>query len=364
MKGVYTMVDTSLDKLYYEGVYEYKLGSELYKRCLPIDEYSLIFEAEDLVIAEKNKRIERAQDRSQSGVSKIISAVKKMITNLIDSIKDFFDRLGLKGDEKARFEAYRKQMAENPALKNKRITVKDFRAVNQQYEALIADVERDMRAERDGEQHPIDAKIHEYEERLKNIGLAQGSIVAADVAIKMAESNVDTAKKIQRGLRSDSKLMEQLSKSLGDKEAGKFKKSIDAAARNSIFTRLKVKIRHQQYEHVEDAFQATITELKNGGFANPFSWLGRNQLNNQYTKGYTRAAIKSGAVGAKNAVVDTVKKKGDDFIHKLFTGKSKTEKKRNQEAEYTPAGDFLFGGFKKRKESQQTPPEPDKDPNK
>ena len=240
------MVDTSLDKLYYEGVYEYKLGSELYNRCLPIDEYSLIFEAEDPVIAEKNKRIERAQDRSQSGVSKIISAVKKMITNLIDSIKDFFDRLGLKGDEKARFEAYRKQMAENPALKNKRITVKDFRAVNQQYEALIADVERDMRAERDGEQHPIDAKIHEYEERLKNIGLAQGSIVAADVAIKMAESNVDTAKKIQRGLRSDSKLMDQLCKSLGDKEAGKFKKSIDAAARNSIFTRLKVKIRHQQ----------------------------------------------------------------------------------------------------------------------
>ena len=358
------MVNTSLDKLYYEGVYEYKLGSELYKRFLPIDEYSLIFEAEDPVIAEKNKRIERAQDRSQSGVSKIISAVKKMISNLIDSIKDFFDRLGLKGDEKAQFEAYRKQMAENPALKNKRITVKDFRAVNQQYEALIADVERDMRAERDGEQHPINAKIHEYEERLKNIGLAQGSIIAADVAIKMAESNVNTAKMIQTALRKDNGIMDQLVASLGAKEAGKVKKSIDAAARNSIFTRLKVKIRGKQYHDAEECIKATITELKNGGFVNPFTFLGRNQLNNQYTKGYTRAAIKSGAVGAKNAAVDTVKKKGGDFVHKLFTGKSKTEKKRNQEAEYTTAGDFLFGGAKRRKESQQAPPEPNKDPNK
>lgn len=358
------MIDTSFDKLYYEGVCEYKLGSELYKRCLPIDEYSLIFETEDPVIAEKNKRIEKAQNRSQSGVSKIISAVKKMITNLIDSIKDFFDRLGLKGDEKAQFEAYRKQMAENPALKNKRITVKDFRAVNQQYEALIADVERDIRAERDGDQHPIDAKIHEYEERLKNIGLAQGSIVAADVAIKMAESNVNVAKMIQTALRKDNGLMNQLVASLGAKEAGKVKKTIDAAAKNSIFTRLKVKIRGRQYHDAEECINATITELKNGGFANPFTFLGRNQLNNQYTKGYTRAAIKSGAAGAKDAVGDTVNKKGADFVHKLFTGKSKTEKKRNQDAEYTAAGDFLFGGAKRRKESQQAPPEPDKDPNK
>ena len=30
----------------------------------------------------------------------------------------------------------------------------------------------------------------------------------------------------------------------------------------------------------------------------------------------------------------------------------------------TSAGDFLFGGFKRRKESQQAPPEPNKDPNK
>ena len=52
------------------------------------------------------------------------------------------------------------------------------------------------------------------------------------------------------------------------------------------------------------------------------------------------------------------------LVHKLFTGKSKTEKKGNQEAEYTAAGDFLFGGAKRRKESQQAPPEPDKDPNK
>lgn len=358
------MIDSSLDKLYHEGVYEYRLGSELYNRCLPIDDYESIFEAEDPVVAEKNKRIEKAQDRSQSGVSKIISAVKKMITNLIDSIKDFFDRLGLKGDEKAQFEAYRKQMAENPALKNKRITVKDFRAVNQQYEALIADVERDIRAERNGEEHPIDAKIHEYETRLKNIGLAQGSIVAADVAIKMAESNVNVAKTIQTALRRDNGIMDQLVTSLGAKEAGKVKKTIDAAARNSILTRLKVKIRGRQYHDAEECISATITELKNGGFANPFTFLGRNQLNNQYTKGYTRAAIKSGVVGAKDAAVDTVKKKGGDFVHKLFTGKSKTEKKRDQDAEYSSLGDFMLGGVKKRKQKQAAPPEPDRDTNK
>ena len=359
---------SALNKLFYEGIREYKLGCELYNRLTPVSDYELIFEAEDPVVAEKNRRIEKAQGRSASGVSKIISAVSQMITRLIDSIRDFFDRLGLKGDEKAKFDEFRKQMQANPALRNKKITVKDFRAINQQYEDLIADVERDIRDSRADEEHPIDAKIHAYEDRLKKIAAAQGTIVAADVAIKMAESNVDTAKMIQRALRADSKLMDQLSKSLGDKEAGKFKKSINAAARNSILTRLKVKIRHQQYEHVEDAFQATITELKNGGFANPFSWLGRNQLNNQYTKGYTRGAIKAGVQAGKEAVGETIKQKFNDAVSKVVTGKSNSEKRASESDEYKSAGEFLFGGIRQKiadkKKSQQAPPAPNKDQSK
>lgn len=40
----------------------------------------------------------------------------------------------------------------------------------------------------------IEQEQTDYEERLKNIALAQGSIVDDDVAIKMSESNINTAK--------------------------------------------------------------------------------------------------------------------------------------------------------------------------
>jgi hypothetical protein len=55
--------------------------------------------------------------------------------------------------------------------------------------------------------------------------------------------------------------MQELSKSLGDKEAAKFKKRVDNASKETILNRLKIRIFHKQYESLEDCIKSTAQTL-------------------------------------------------------------------------------------------------------
>lgn len=88
---------------------------------------------------EKN---DAAAAKASSGLKKVIDSVLAMIKRLKDAIVDFFERRKLDEEERKAMNALEEAMRKDPSLKNKKITVADFRKVQGEYEAITKEIEK------------------------------------------------------------------------------------------------------------------------------------------------------------------------------------------------------------------------------
>jgi hypothetical protein len=238
------------------------LAQEAMKDWIPMTEYEMIYEAAtDPVMAAKAKNNAEVAEKGGSFVGKAIQAVITMINKLITSITDFVQRCTMSGEERKAFDAYREACKKDPSLKNKKITVKDFRQTQAQYEQMVKEVETEIKAVKADGNHPIDAITKKVNDFLGNAVGGVKAVFATDLGVKIAESNIQAAKVISTYLNNSKTAMQELSKSLGDKEAAKFKKRVDNASKETILNRLKIRIFHKQYESLEDCIKSTAQTL-------------------------------------------------------------------------------------------------------
>ena len=309
------------------------LCQETMKDWVPMTEYEMIYEAAvDPVTAKAAEKNNAIADKSTGYIQKAIDAVKSLINKLITMVKDFIDRITLKGEEKAAFEKYRKMCAEDPSLKNKKVTVQDFRQKQQQYNELLNEVEKEIKKSEAEEGYPVDNVIKKITDKAKNIAGSTGVIMSADAAMKIAESNVQAARVLNGALNTDYGLMDKLSKALGEKDASKFKKRVGAAARNTKLTRLKIHIMRRQYDSIQDCVKSTLASV-----LNPMSSVTKHLKNNEDTAAARRVVINSAKKGAINAAKQ-----------KLFPRKGK---------EYRSFFDFASNGGKKDENKPENKPE-------
>lgn len=321
------------------------LAQEDMKEWIPMTEYEWIFEAvSDPVVAANAEKNEATMTKSSGHIKKAIDAVIGMIKKLASTVTDFIRRLTMKGDERAAFNSFKEQMKKDPTLKNKKITVKDFRKINAAYEEKLKEIDQEIRMVKANEKHPIDKIVKSITGFLGGTLKATGVIVGSDVAIKMAESNVTTAKVISQTLKLDESFMQELSKTLGEKDAMKYQKRVDAAAKNTILTRLKIKVLRRQYEDAQSCVDATISSLTHGGFMNPLTDMGRKFLQNEYTGKVIKTTGKTAVKGAVGAVKDEAKYAIDKKVDKILDPKQKRAKGTD---EYKSAGEFFTGKKKK-----------------
>jgi hypothetical protein len=138
-----------------------------------------------------------------------------------------------------------------------------------------------MRAVKANDEHSIDGIVKQVTDFTKNTASAATTIVAADTALKMADSNVTMAKALSKALSSETGLMEHLSKTLGTKDAVKFKKEIDAAAKNTILHRLKVTLFRHKYDSLKECVNGTFDAFTKLGWDS--ATMAKRALNNEYT---------------------------------------------------------------------------------
>lgn len=321
------------------------LAQESMKEWIPMTEYEWIFEAtEDPVVAANAEKNEATMTKSSGHIKKAIDAVIGMIKKLASAVSDFIARLTMKGDERKAFESFKEQIKKDPTLKNKKVTVQDFRKINDQYDEILKEIDKEIRMVKANEKHPIKKIVDQVTTFLGGTLKATGVIVGSDMAIKMAESNVMTAKVISQTLRLDESFMEELSKTLGEKDATNYQKRVDAAAKNTLLTRLKIKVLRRQYESAQDCVNATINSLSHGGFMNPLTDMGRKFLNNEYTGTALKQTTKSAIKGAKDAVKGEVRDVIDKKVDKIIDPK---QKRLNGTDEYKSVGEFFTGNKKK-----------------
>ena len=311
----------------------------------PMTEYEYVCESlTDPVIAAKAEKNQKVANKSGNALQRAINAVVMMIKKLKATINDFFERMKMGKDEKAMFDEYRRQIAENPNLKNKKFTVKDFRAIQKAYDEKLAQVDAEIRKVKADETHPIDDVVNEITGFLSGTVKATGTIVVADTAVKIAESNVKAARAINRALNMNDDFLKSLAAECGEKDAMKFKKRVNAAAKNTVLTRLKIKILHREYDYLSDCAGSTLDSLKKGGFLNPMTKMGRQFRKNQYTGKVIKTAQDSVIKAGKEELRRAAGQELDKRLHP-----KKHEKMKNREGEYKSLSSFVMGDKDERK---------------
>ena len=242
-------------------------AQEAMKEWIPLTEYEVIFEAaEKPETADKVAKNEATATKSVGFVRKAIQAVIEVIKKIYYAVKELIDRCTMDGAEREAFEAFKATMAKDPSMKNKKVTVRDFRKIEAEYDKLLAEIDQNIRAVKADEKHPIENITKKVTDFTKGTVTAITVSVAADAALKMADSNIAMAKALQKTLRNEEGIMEGLISALGKRDAVKFQKEIDAAAKNTLLHKLKTWLFRRKYDDLQSCIKGTITTMTHAGF--------------------------------------------------------------------------------------------------
>ena len=275
---------------------------EYMKDWVEIDEYSLLFESDSDPVVKAQAKNEEVSQKSSNVLSRMIQGVINMIKSLIESITNFFEELTLDGDEKDAFQNFKEQMKNDPKLKNVKVTVKDFRQINKEYDALLKKGEEELRKAKADENHGLSGIIKEFEEATKKKIEPASLIVTSELALKIAESDQNSARALKVALNHDKAFMEQLEKNFGKREANKFKKRIDNASEMTVLTRLMITLRGTRCKNIQTAVRSTTEGFVKGGFINPFKRPGKLMWKNKETREINKTVVKSAGSALKGGV--------------------------------------------------------------
>ena len=222
-----------------------------------LDMYSIIFEASNPNIQLQQDKNNKAVSGATSGIGKAIKTIQEIISNIINSIKEFFQKLTMSDAEKKAYLAFKEAAAKDPALKNKKITVKDFREAERQYKELEKQMEDTRKAFMNGEDVDISGlmdKINAF-----TVGPAKGlaTAVAMDLALNMASGSQEVAQMIGSSLKKDSKFMNFLENTVGNHNAKRFEKKINSLGKQVSLERAWMKAKGTYCTSAQQAIQQT-----------------------------------------------------------------------------------------------------------
>ena len=329
-----------------QALYEAELSMADY---VELTSYQTIFEADDPEVQAQQETNAEAQGKTENALIRALKAVKAMISSLINAIADFLRKLTMSSEERKSFDEFKAACASDPSLKDKKITVQDYRNVMAQYDAMIKQLEEGMRNAENMKESKFKELMKNATDCISQTVKSTGMIVTADAALKMAQSNITMAKIINRGLKSDLGIMETLERELGSaKAAKKYQKKIAGCSRKISLQRLIVKFKKKEYDCAKDACVAAVNDLKS--VATGRVWknvsMTKHLIDNENTgkviktaANAGKGAIKIGAKGASMAVKEMIKDKRDE---------KRKEKKRNKGINKN-GFDFIMG----RKEDKE-----------
>ena len=235
---------------------------EIMKEYTPISEYQLMFEAEDPQIKETQAKNESIGSKAVSAVGKAINAVIELIKKFTSAISNFFDKMGMSKNEEAAFKEFRAACAKDPSLKNKKITVKDYREYIKQMEQIEKEAEDILRKMKTDSNTPFEEIANKMTSFLKGGAKEVSTVVTADLAEKIALGNIKMAKLIKASMNADAEVLESMKKTLGDSRTEKFQKNINAFSKEISFRRLLNTFRKHKFDTLEKCIKEEIKVVK------------------------------------------------------------------------------------------------------
>ena len=296
-----------------EALYE---ASQSLKDYIEIDSYSEIFESENPEVKEKIDNNKAVVEKTDNAILRAIKALKNLISRIINSITDFFKKLGMDKGERDAFEQFKEACKQDPSLKNKKITVNDYRKVIANYDEMIKELEatdRDLAMKKETPFQTIQRKI---QEKLSQTVQSAGTLVTSQIAYDMARDNKSAARAIGMLLKNDSAVLDKLEKDLGTAQTKKYVKDIQCLGKRVSIRRFIINIRHKECKCLLDTIKTTtnsFVDLLHGKVTADNARMAKRVLDNDNVGGAIKGVAKTVAAGtgkgAGGYVKDLVKEK-------------------------------------------------------
>ena len=260
---------------------------------------------------EKNKQ---AQEKSVSGFRKVLDGLLTMCRKIISMIENFFDEKRLDKEEKEAYEKFKAACKEDPSLANKKITVRDYRKVQEEYKKLMDECESEIQACKENPNHSIDGITKKCQDFIKNNGKGVLVSIGAASAINMAGTNRNLAKLMRGILHSDEDIMASLQNTMGKKQFKNFDKDLKSLGHWASLKRTKMWVTQSLYKDLTSAALGPIQDLKDLLKDHKVSIGSQGRLakqlwDNQYTGKVLKGAAKLGVDTTAHGVAGGVKDK-------------------------------------------------------
>lgn len=200
-----------------------------------------------------------ATKKAKSGLMKVVDAVFSMIKKLKTAITDFIDRRTMDKDERARFEQLEAAMKRDPSLRNKKMTVSDFRKFDAEYNGLIRDLENEIKLCKKESYQPSQELINRCKHFINRGAGDLKSAVVATSLVNIAGIGRTEAKSLARLLKNDQALCEKMRADMGDQAFNKMNKEIRSLSHVWGIQNLKMRVMGRRYD---DIFDATMDSVK------------------------------------------------------------------------------------------------------
>lgn len=257
------MTNAELYDIYIEGHKELADAIDMFE---PISEYASIFEADDPAVQQKVRTNEEANNKAQSGISKILNAIKRIIKNVITSIRNFFDRARLSAEEKKAYDAFKAACAKDPSLANKKITVRAWEEIEKRGAELRKQGEALLREE-NANPTACEQFVKSVESYVSSTVGGVGATVTVDILKKSMVKCPALADMVLKQMQSDNEWCERLEKSMGEKSYNKFKNYTTSMQTRSRVMMALVRVGKKRYENLHDTIESSIkgvTDLAQG----------------------------------------------------------------------------------------------------
>lgn len=291
-----------------------------------LDDYQVIFEAENPEVQETLVNNNKIESGVGSHLKKAAQAVMDMISKFIDFFKNIFGVVGMSKEERQLYENFKEACKKDPSLKNKQVTVRDFRETMKQYDALKKEVEQAERDLREGKETDCEKLLNKIKEFAAGAGKGIAVTVGLDAAVNIATTSNDFAKGIYSVVRNDEgPAMQAIVNSVGEKNAKKFQSTTKSLGKRISLKRGWMRLNHQICKDSREAISKTFNELKTiKGISKTFVKAQGNEQINQMTKDITGGALSS----AKDAVKMSAKVAKNKALEKprAFVDSKKVEK--------------------------------------
>lgn len=236
------------------------------ERCInmitEIDPYSEIFEAADEEVKAQIENNNKATDSAISHLKKAAEAVLNMIRNIIDSMIDFFKKRRMSDLEREAYNNFKEAVKKDPSIKNKKVTVTDFRKLKSEYNEILADVEKYDRALAEGKKTDVEELTNAIGKRLEGIAKGVSVSVSCDMALKMATSSRELSQLMLRKLQEDERIQKILVDGIGKKQAKTVEKDLKSLGKRLSLKRFWMKRHGQMCDSVDEAIYKTFTQVK------------------------------------------------------------------------------------------------------